>query len=124
MKYEDKLKICLSQNWIRIVYQSVSSHGTIIMKRELYDMKEKKMKKIFADCHSVDITFDYQPTMKDIYMSALKIVKERLHYEENRRIRLFQRNIIDKYDIWLSEDRIDQLHKKLIRIERTLNMWG
>ena len=124
MKRDDIEKITSSNNWIRIVYQSVSSRGTIIMKRELYDMKEKKMKKIFADCHSVDITFDYQPTMKDIYMSVLSQLKGKVLHDTHLHEREMTRSYPDFAYMQILQDRINNDVKQIKRIERTLNKWN
>ena len=123
MKRDDIEKIKSSDNWVRIVYQSASSHGYMILKWDLLEMKIKKFDKVFKGCEW-HIQRRYQVTMKDIYMSALSTYKKRILTLTTRLNSEYTRTYPDGENILRFKENIRLITLRIQRIERTLNKWN
>lgn len=105
-----------SKSYVRINYETLYSHGFMIIKSDLYEIKEKKIKKAFKDCTNVEVIENYKVTLKDFVDSAIETIKTRLSFHKWK---------IDNYRRWNYEEEIikeaciiDELSSKLIRLLR------
>lgn len=79
-------QIVESNKWVRIDYLTENEHafGYYILKSDLYLNNVKKFDKVLKNCSTAIIT-DYKVTMKDIIISAIDTIKDKIYYL-NRKI--------------------------------------
>lgn len=105
-----------SKSYVRINYETSYSHGFMIIKSDLYDIKAKKLKKVFKDCTNVEVIENYKVTLKDFVDSAIESIKTILSIHKCR---------LETFKRWMDEDMIiketciiDKLTSKLIRLKK------
>lgn len=105
-----------SKSYVRINYKTSYSHGFMIIKSDLYEIKEKKLKKALKNCINVEVIENYKVTLKDFVDSAIETIKSRLSFHKWR---------LDNYrrygyeeDIIKEKRKIDILSSVLIRLLR------
>lgn len=107
-----------SKSYVRINYETSYSHGFMIIKSDLYDIKAKKLKKAFKDCTNVEVIENYKVTLKDFVDSAIERIKAQLlHHKyllELCRNRIYQDEEMIMKHICI----IDELSSKLIRLSK------
>ena len=105
-----------SKSYVRINYETSYSHGFMIIKSDLYEIKEKKIKKAFKDCNNVEVIENYKVTLKDFVDSAIEKIKSRLSFHkwriDNYRRFNYEEDVIKEACI------IDELSSKLVRLLR------
>lgn len=103
-----------SKSYVRINYDTSYSHGFMIIKSDLYEIKEKKLKKVFKDCSNIEVIENYKVTLKDFVDSAIERIKTRLSFHkwrlDNYRRLNCEEHIIKETCI------IDELSSKLTRL--------
>lgn len=114
MKYKEYCLVCSCKSFTRINYETPYSKGYMIIKSDLYEIKEKKIKKAFKDCTNVEVIENYKVTLKDFVDSAIEKIKSRLSFHKWR---------LDNYkrygyeeDIIKEKYKIDALSSVLTRL--------
>lgn len=105
-----------SKSYVRINYDTSYSHGFMIIKSDLYEIKEKKLKKVFKDCTNVEIIENYKVTLKDFVDSAIETIKSRLSFHKWR-LDNYRRYAYEE-DIIKEKRKIDVLSSVLTRLLR------
>lgn len=99
-------QIIESNKWVRINYLTENEHafGYYIIKSDLYFNNVKKFDKLLKNC-SVAIITDYNVTMKDIIISAINTIKDKIYYLDRKIEREKTRTYPCILDIleWISE---------------------
>lgn len=110
-------EIIMSNEWCRIDYTTRSGNGCMILKEKLFFDNFKKFQKVLKGT-DYKITEYYKITMKDIIISAIDKIKDRIQY--------YQRNLKYALDIPYDNDAdiqyfYDELTKYDIILERLEN---
>ncbi len=115
-------KYIMDNRWVRIDYISASTRGYYIMKESVYNDNQKKFDKLLKDC-AYTKRFDYQITMMDVVISVHRtldyerfIIQSKFDKEKTRSYPCAE--YLEKY-----RDELDELSKKLIRLERKIKPW-
>ena len=105
-------EIIMSDEWCRIDYTTRSGHGYMILKEKLLFDNFKKFQKVLKGT-DYKITEYYKITMKDIIISAIDKIKDRIQY--------YQRNLKHALDRpYRNDDDIQYFYDELVRNELIL----
>ena len=119
MTNAERLLIQESQEYVRINYRSQNTHGHMICKYSLLELKLKKFNKAFKNCEC-HVERRYSITMKDIMESALRYYSSAyLHWLnclERARTRTYQ----SEWEIKQFNEKIDKCKNRIERLERKL----
>ena len=107
-------QIVESNKWVRINYTTANEHanGYYIIKSDLYFNNVKKFDKVLKNC-LVELIVNYKVTMKDIIISAIDKIKDRIQY--------YQRYL--KYALdrpYRNDDDIQYFYDELVKNELIL----
>lgn len=97
-------EIIMSDEWCRIDYTTRSGHGYMIMKEKLFFDNFKKFQKVLKGSE-YKITEYYKITMKDIIISAIDTIKDKIYYLDCKIKREGTRTYPSSLNIleWISE---------------------
>lgn len=114
-------QIVESNKWVRINYTTANEHanGYYIVKSDLYFNNVKKFDKVLKNC-LVELIVNYKVTMKDIIISAIDTIKDKIYYLDRKIEREKTRTFPCLIDIrqWVGESykyqyMLKRLEKKL-----------
>lgn len=112
-------EIIMSDEWCRIDYTTRSGHGYMILKEKLLFDNFKKFQKVLKGSE-YKITEYYTVTLKDIIISAIDTIKDKIHYFGLRLDRAFTVSYNNDDDIQYYHDEICKYEKILERLEKKL----
>lgn len=76
-------EIMMSDEWCRIDYTTRSGHGYMILKEKLLFDNFKKFQKVLKGTEYKIIEY-YKVTLKDIIISAINTIKDRIYYLDRK----------------------------------------
>ena len=74
MTRKDIEEIKKSEEWVKIIFHSSTTHGTMIIKGLLFDRKQKQFQRLFKGVE-VDVMREYIPDWRDVFESAIREYK-------------------------------------------------
>lgn len=122
MTRKDIEEIKKSEEWVKIIFHSSTTHGTMIIKGLLFDRKQKQFQRLFKGIE-VDVMREYIPDWRDVFESAIREYKSILtsiRWHKNYLGRRYDPNelYVEEYEKILQQEK-DCL-KRIERLERKL----
>ena len=114
-------KIYSSTNYAKIYYQTEYSHGEIIVKDEILDIKSK-FHRLFKDS-DYEVIRNYRVTMLDIIKSALRYYHKQFYIYEYKKKCEEKRSYSNEHYMADIIIQLKRIHSIIVRLERKIGRY-